>query len=106
MTLDELYQRCVDDPSLIPGYIKSYKKIRVSQSDALSSIQFKDLGIKDEYTNDLPSRTKGVVIGLIRQALISNNQKLKTIDLIISELEYIQEAGYARPKAEAPAMDN
>ncbi len=97
MTLEELYNKCIANPDLIPGYIKTYKELRLKEIDRIGSLQFKDLGVREEF-DILPSRTKGVVIGLIRQALQSNNDKIKKIDDIILELKHIKEVGCVRPK--------
>lgn len=90
MDLNELYDKCRQDPSLIPGYISKYRELRAQRITALGTLEFKDLGIKEEYGSVLPPSTKGVIVGLIKQKVISCDEKIHKIDEVIQKLKDIK----------------
>ena len=87
MTLQELFAKCRKDTDLCKNYIKQYEKIRNNETDRILHIQWHDICSNEEVNALAAPRTKGVALGLIRQSMISNSEKIKKIDEIIKQLK-------------------
>ena len=87
MTLEELLESARLDYDLRRKYIKQYEQIKQKEIDRLMNYQWHDLCTNEEINTVCAPRTKGVVLGLVRQSMISNSEKLKKIDEIIKQLK-------------------
>ena len=87
MTLEELFKICMADRSRCKSYIKKYETIRETERNRILSLKWSDISCNEEVNKTTAPRTKGVVVGLIHQSMLSNSEKLKKIEEIITNLK-------------------